>query len=159
MENKKGLKYYIRYYLILLLAYIVLVLISTSMNDWVWNTGQLISIAYLPLTFVVFMFIFDRIFAKFMKPKKTSDKDQYSLFVRKVVEELQEKENFIIEDYNQLRENDRFQKAMKHAYEIVENGETEEMNVEFLRKKFKKDTVEGKAMNIVLEEVNTRLNS
>lgn len=159
MKNKKGLMYYIRYYLILLSAYVVLVLISTAMNDWEFNNGQLISIAYLPLTFVLFLFLFDRLIDKVIKPKNKEVEDKYTLFVKGVVEKIDQREKFLIEDYNQLRENDKFQKALKHAFDIVQNGETEEMNVNFLRKKFKKDTIEDKAMKVVLEEVLANINS
>lgn len=154
MKNKKGFKHYIRMYLLLLVVYTGMTVVVAAMNSWDFDSQQLVSILYLPIIFVLFLFVFDTIFALIFKPKgKTDSDDDFKSFGRRVTSEMKKKDMFSIEDYRRLQESDRFQKALHHAFEIYENGEKPEMNIVFLEKKFKKDSIEGKAMTIVLDEV------
>jgi hypothetical protein len=159
MKIKKDFKYYVRFYLIVLAAYAILVLISTAMNDWLFNIPQILSILYLPLLFVSFIYLFDTGFGKFTKTRTKEEQNEMNTFVTNVVKKIEEKEEFTIEDYKRLRESDKFQKALKHSYEIYKDGETETMNITFLKKKFKNDSLEGKAMKVVLEELESHINS
>ena len=58
-----------------------------------------------------------------------------------------------IEDFRRLREDERFQKGLQQAFRIKNEGETESLNFTILEKKFKKNTREYEAMNVVIEEV------
>lgn len=153
MKSKKGLKYYFRLYLLLITVYGGITVIMAAMNDWTFESTQLLSVLYLPVLFIIFMYIFDLIFSLIFKPKAKTVEDDLQNFVEKVVIEVQKEKEFTIEDFRRLQESDRFQKALHHSFDIYKNGETKDMNLSFLEKKFKKDTVEGKAMVIVLNEV------
>ena len=60
--------------------------------------------------------------------------------------------SYDIEDFRKLRESSKFQKALNHAFKISSEGEYKGVTFEFLEKKFKKGTLEYKAIIIVIEE-------
>jgi uncharacterized membrane protein len=157
MKNKKGLKYYFKLYLLLLTVYLGITVVMAALNDWTFEPTQLASVTYLPILFIVFLYVFDTIFGMVIKPKHKVGEEELDKFLKQVTIEVEKEKDFTIEDYRRLQENDRFQKALNHSFDIYKNGETKEMNLAFLEKKFKKDTVEGKAMIIVLDEVKKML--
>ncbi len=153
MKNKKGFKYYLRLYALIMSVYVIFTVIMAATNDWTFDPLQLASVVYLPIMFVVFLFLFDSIFGTIFKPKTLVRDEEFTAFAKKAANAMDEKENFTIEDFRRLQESDKFQKALRHAFDITIDGETEEMNTNYLEKKFKKDTIEGKALRIVLDEV------
>lgn len=151
MKTKRDLKYYFKLYILILGVYAATTVILAAINDWEFLPTQLASVAYLPILFVLFLFVFNSFFDFFFKPKKQVEEDVFNNFAKNVVSKMND--DFTLEDYRRLQESDSFQKSLRHAYEITENGETRDMNLAFLQKKFKKDTLEGKALSIVLNEV------
>lgn len=90
---------------------------------------------------------------KFMhksKPKKVEDR--YKLFLELAAKRVNDMEGFSIEDFRRLRENERFQKTLHQCFTIYENGEQDELNFNYLSKKFKSNTNEYKALELVIED-------
>lgn len=157
MKNSRGIKYYVRFYLIILIGYLIYITLDAYNNSWDFRTDMIIGITYIPLMFVAFVYIFDtileKIFPRMKSIRQNKPNDQYKEFLNVCTNRINDELQLGIEDFRRLRENERFQKALHQAYEITENGETEAVNFLFLKKKFKNNTKEYKAINIVLDEV------
>lgn len=70
-----------------------------------------------------------------------------------VSSEIQKECNFSIEDYSKLRSDKKFQKGLGQGFRVYDNGETEDLNFEFLERKFKKGTNEYTAFQVVIKQV------
>ncbi len=152
MRTKRDFKYYVRMYLIALvvyLGYVGFLSFQAGGVDWTLVLGA----AYIPVIFILFMYVFDRLFDKLFPPKEKKQADAFKAFAKQCTEAVDEELELSLEEFRRLRENQKFQKALYHAYHIVENGETEEINFVFLEKKFRNDTNEAKAMDIIIDEV------
>ena len=157
MKNSRGFKYYIKFYLVITGAYIIYVLYNTYLAEWKFNAYLLLSVVYLPILFVGFIYIFDTVLDKILPKSKVKKKDAFLSFANEATKSVDEQLSLSIEDFRRLRDNHRFQKALYQTYKISENGETEEINFTFIRKKFKRDTIEYKALNIVINEVEKKM--
>jgi hypothetical protein len=152
MKNFRGLKHYIRMYFIIAGVYFLYISYLAYTNDG-YELAVVLGTFYIPLFIILFMYLFDTLFDRIFPTKDKKSKDGYVSFVNKVTAQVNETLEFSIEDFRRLRENDRFQKALYQAYQISEKGETKDINFILLEKKFKKDSNEGKALGIVIEEV------
>jgi hypothetical protein len=93
--------------------------------------------------------------------QKIADKkyrhDYEGRFLDAIGDLMRNANEFLIEDFRRLQDNQKFQETLKIAFAISKNGETETTNLEKLEKKFEKRTVEYKAMQYVIPFVKTRL--
>lgn len=150
MRKNKGLKYYLRIFVISTLGLLVYIAVASYINGEI-ELGLYTNLFYVPLLFAIFTFIIDflmKIITKGFGKKDTL----YNEFTLKTSLALKETGILDIEDYRILRENIKFQKALYHAFQIVQEGETEDINYEFLSKKFKKSSIEYKALEVVIKE-------
>ena len=152
MRNKRGLKHYIRFWIMSSAIYLIYVVISGLVGEGI-DPVLLFSVLYLPLLFTFFLFLFDTVFDKLLPSKKQKQDDAYRKFLKETTKSVNESLSLSIEDFRRLRENDKFQKALYQAYQIHLNGETDDMNFVFLGKKFKKGTNEFNALEIVINRV------
>jgi len=155
MKNKRGFKHYLKFYALIVVVYFIYVSILAITNGG-YDAVLLLSIVYLPVLFIFFVYMFDSLldplFNRIKKPK-SSEANLYKEFFQVITYQINEQSDFSIEDFRRLRENEKFQKGLQQAFKIKSNGETEELNFVLLSKKFKKGTREYEAMNIVIEEV------
>lgn len=155
MKNKRGFKHYLRFYILIVVVYFIYVSILAISNKG-YDTFLLLSILYLPIMFIFFVFLFDTlldpIFNRFKK-SKSSEADSYKVFFQKITYQVNEQCDFTIEDFRRLRESEKFQKALQQAFRVKNVGETDELNFTLLEKKFKKNTREYEAMIVVISEV------
>ncbi|MCF7924921.1 MAG: hypothetical protein K9L26_00095 [Candidatus Izimaplasma sp.] len=152
MRTTRDFKYYVKMYLVALIVYLGYVS-YLAYQDGGFDVTLLLGAAYIPLMFILFMYVFDRIFDKIFPPKEKKQADAYKTFVKNITQIVDNELSFSLEEFKRLRENEKFQKALFHAYQITEHGETEQINFVFLEKKFRKDTNEAKAMEIIIREV------
>lgn len=154
MGQKKNLKYYLMIFGIAVLA----ILIYTVIN-WIstgtFESAMLLTALILPILFTVFLFVFDKIFDKiFPKQRKLKEKkEDFNSFVNSANHALEKNGNFSIQDYRTLQDSLRFQKTLKQLYTIKNKGESEDLTIDYLSKKFKKTTTEYLAVQIIIEEV------
>ncbi len=152
MKNKRGFKYYVRFYLIVLVVYLAYISYLAFTGEG-YDTTLLLSAAYLPLGFTFFLFLFDTLFDRIFPSKDKKSDDEFTKFLQLTTKRVNEDLEFSIEDFRRLRDNEKFQKSLWQLYQIKLFGETEEINFVMIRKKFKKDTREYKAVEVVIEEV------
>jgi len=152
MKKEKGLKYYAKIFLfstIALVAYIVYLYFKADEFD----ITTVFSLLYVPLLFTGLLFIFDKLFDFIFPTKEKKGNLMFESYLKTVGNSIQSQCNFGIEDYKRLRNNPKFQKGLEQAFRIVENGESEEISFAFLEKKFKKETNEFIAFQVVIQEV------
>jgi uncharacterized membrane protein YhiD involved in acid resistance len=154
MGQKKNFKYYLMIFGIAVLAILIYVVINW-ISSGILDTAMFWSALFLPLLFTLFLFVFDKIFDKLFPKKRSSqgEKDGFNKFVNILNASLDKNGEFSIQDYRTLQDSERFQKTLKQLYTIKTNGETEDLTIDYLSKKFKKTTVEYKAVQIIVEEL------
>jgi len=154
MGPKKNFKYYLMIFGIAVLAiaiYAVINWISTGKLD----TNLVLLAFIIPTVFTIFLFLFDKIFDRiFPKQKKAKEqKDGFDKFVSDANVSLKREGSFSIQDYRTLQDSDRFQKTLKQLHTITTEGEKPDLTYEYLGNKFKKSTVEYKAIQVIIREV------
>lgn len=154
MGRKKNFKYYLIIFGIAVLAVLIYTVISW-IGSGELDTQMLLSAFTFPLLFVPFLFVFDKVGEKlFSKRKKQQkSKDDFQTFVNSLNNAIDQQGNFSIQEYRTLQDSERFQKAIRQLFFIKNNGETKDLTFDYLGKKFKKSTVEYKAIQIIIDEV------
>ncbi len=152
MNKKKGLKYYA---FILIFSSIILIMYMLYLRfvEGEFDSELFQSLAYVPLMFTSLLFVFDLIFDKLMPKRRKAGNVKFDTYLKNTSKAIQNECNFSIEEYTKLRSNQKFQKALGQAFRVYDNGETKDLNIEFLKRKFKKGTNEYEAFQIVIKEV------
>lgn len=152
MKNRRGFKYYVRFYVIILVVYFAYVSYVAFQGDG-YDKNLLFSVMYLPLGFTFFLYLFDTLFDRIFPSREKQTDDEFTEFLKVTTAKVNEELDFTIEDFRRLRDNEKFQKSLWQLYQIKLFGETDEINFTMIRKKFKKDTREKKAVEVVISEV------
>lgn len=152
MKNKKGLKYYATIFAFSTFA-LVLYVIYLRFKDGEFDMEIILPLLYVPLVFTGFLFTFDRLFEKIFPNQKKKENTKYSYYIKTVGTAIEVQCDFGIEDYKKLRSNQKFQKGIEQAFRVYDKGETNDMDFEFLERKFKKSTNEYTAFQVVINEV------
>jgi hypothetical protein len=152
MNKKKGLKYYA---FILIFSSIILVMYMLYLRfaDGELDSELFQSLAIVPLLFTSLLFVFDLIFDKLLPKRGKVGNVKFDTYLKNTSAAIQNECNFSIEEYTKLRSNQKFQKGLGQAFRVYDNGETKDLNIEFLKRKFKKETNEYVAFQIVIKEV------
>lgn len=144
---KKPLKFYLILFLVLSLA-----VIGYSVYKIVFDStpvDEVMSLWFLPLIFILIYYGSDSLMDKLFNKKKQVDYEEK--FIEEVAKKMREDNAFLIEEYRRLQLNDKFQESLKIGYEIHKNGESDLFNISKLERKFKKGTIEYKAIQYVID--------
>ncbi len=144
---KKPLKFYLIMFLILILAvagYSIYKVVSDNTP-----VSELISLWILPVIFILVYYGSDSLLDLLFNKKKKIDYE--AEFIEKIAGRMRDSNEFLVEDYRRLQINEKFQDSLKMAYQIFLNGEDDIFNIPKLERKFKKETIEYKAMKYVIE--------
>lgn len=156
MNKTKGLKYYAFIFLVATVAIAIYVLILFLRGAYEGEPATLLTMFLIPVVFVGFLFIFDKIF-NFILPARFKQQDvqktEYEMFLEEVNKIVSNNMEVTLEEGRRLRESDRFQKSLSQVFTIIKHGENKALTYEYLQKKFKKDTKEYEAINLVIESV------
>lgn len=154
MGQKKNFKYYLMIFGIAVLA-ILIYTVVIWLDSGQFNLTLLQMALIIPILFTLFLFIIDqvssRIFPK--RQKQIKEKEDFDSFVHKANQVLDSEGDFSIQDYRILQDSERFQKTLKQLYTIKNDGESEDLTIDYLSKKFKKTSIEYKAVQIIINEV------
>lgn len=144
---KKPLKFYLIMFLILILAVggysIYKVLVDNT------PISELVSLWILPVIFIFVYYGSDSLLDKLFNKKKKIDYE--AEFIEKIAGRMRDSNEFLVEDYRRLQINQKFQDSLKMAYQIFLDGESELFNIQKLERKFKKDSIEYRAMKYVIQ--------
>ncbi len=111
--------------------------------------SELYTTWFLPVFFISIYWSSDFLLDKIFNRKQKVDYE--GKFLDTIGQRMRDANAFLIEDYRRLQINQKFQASLKIAYKIYIDGEDEVFTIEKLEKKFKKDTIEYKAMSFVVD--------
>jgi hypothetical protein len=146
---KKPLKFYLILFLILSLA-----VVGYSIYKIVYDSTpveEVMSLWFLPLIFILIYYGSDSLMEKLFNKKKQVNYEEK--FIEEIAKKMREDNAFLIEEYRRLQINEKFQESLKIGYEIYINGENDQFNISKLERKFKKGTVEHKAVQYVIDYI------
>lgn len=152
MKKKKDFKYYALIFVFSSIAFLVYMLYLRIRNGE-FDIELVKSLLYVPVMFTALLYLFDLIFDKIFTKKGVKGNVKFDAYMRRASNTIQKECNFSIEDYTRLRSNQRFQKGLAQAFRVYDNGETKDLDFEFLERKFKKGTNEYVAFQVVIKEV------
>lgn len=103
---------------------------------------------FMPFIFTGFYYGSDVLMDRFNKRKRKIDYE--AEFLDKISQIMRDSNEFLIEEFRRLQINKNFQESLKKAYYIYENGENETYNINRLEKKYRKGSLEKRAMEYVI---------
>ena len=139
-----------KFYLVIFLLSALIIAIFSVYSIFVKGTpvSEIYTIWFMPLVFSVFYWGSDTLILKFSKRRKKIDYE--AKFLDEVSELMRNSKDFLVEDFRRLQINPKFQEDLRRAYTILKDGENEVLTIEKLENKYKKNTVEKKAMQYVV---------
>ena len=146
---KKPLKFYLILFLILSVA-----VVGYSIYKIVYDSTpveEVMSLWFLPLIFILIYYGSDSLMEKLFNKKKQVNYEEK--FIEEIAKKMREDNAFLIEEYRRLQINEKFQESLKIGYEIYINGESDQFNINKLERKFKKGTIEHKAVQYVIDYI------
>jgi len=152
MTKKKGFKYY-ALILVFSSATLIIYMIYLRFKDGEFDSEVFQSLAYVPLMFTSLLYVFDLIFDKIMPKRGKAGNVKFEAYLKITSEAIKKEFDFSIEEYTKLRGSQKFQKGLSQAFRVYDNGETNDLNIEFLRRKYKKGAFEYGAFQVVIREV------
>ena len=151
MKEEKTLRYYLFVYLLSLGGLFVYLTYQAWRNDG-YDETLLASLLWVPVFVTLFVFLIDRISGLFRKKDGKSNRVKSQKYFEYMSKTIDENHDFLFEDFRKLKQSTRFQKGLKQAFQIYENGETDILNFEYIIKKYQKESIEYKAMVTVIEK-------
>jgi hypothetical protein len=150
--NQRRLKSWKFYAFLFLLAFLALGGVALyKYFAGTYTTADLWNAIVLPLVLSIVMFLSDYVMQKLSDKRKRTNYE--GNFLEAVAERMRASKLFLIEDFRRLKESVRFQEALKYAFYITQNGESEHFTVARLEKKFDARSLEGKAIEYVITYV------
>jgi len=152
MKKKKDFKYYALIFVFSSIAFVIYMLFLRIRNGE-FDIELVKSLFYVPFMFTFLLYIFDLVFDKIFTKKSAKGNVKFDSYMRRASNLIQKECDFSIEDYTRLRNNQRFQKGLGQAFRVYDKGETKDLNIAFLERKFKKGSNEYVAFQVVIKEV------
>lgn len=146
-KYRKPLKFYITLLIISSVFILLYTLYRLIIEDA--SISQVYSIWFLPPFFVLIYYASDFLLDTIFNRKKKINYE--SRFLDAIGERMRKDQIFTIEDFRRLQINQKFQRCLTISYKIFKDGETEAYNIEKLKRKFDKNTVEERALFYVIE--------
>ncbi|MCF7923912.1 MAG: hypothetical protein K9L64_02250 [Candidatus Izimaplasma sp.] len=150
---KKPIKFYIYLFLLSVLV-IGIYSIYRIINDNL-PVSELYSIWILPVIFILIYYGSDSLLDKIFNRKKKIDYE--GKFLDEIGDKMREGKEFLIEDYRRLQINEKFQSSLRIAYKIYKDGEDDVFNIEKLKRKFSKGSLEDRAIKYVINYLEENL--
>ncbi|MFP4479015.1 MAG: hypothetical protein ACLFPM_06235 [Candidatus Izemoplasmatales bacterium] len=144
---RKPFKFYVMLFILSTIVIAAYTIYRMLVEDIAFS--QLYTLWFLPLFFITIYYGSDFLLDKIFNRKKQVDYE--GKFLNAVGEKMRQSDEFLIEDYRRLQINYKFQQSLKMAYKIYIDGEDEVFNIEKLKRKFNKGTVENRAMEYVID--------
>jgi len=146
-RQRKSLSFYL-----ILFGFSVILVAGYSIYMIVYN-GSTVQDVYvlwfMPFFFTGFYYGSDWLIEKIVNRKKKVDYE--GKFLQEISQQMRDSNEFIIEEFRRLQINKTFQSDLKKAYHIYQNGEDELYNIDRLEKKYRKESLEKRAMKFVLD--------
>lgn len=145
--QKKPLKFYIIIFLfsvILVLGYSLYMIFFSDAT-----ISELYPLWFMPFIFTGFYYGSDALVDKIRGRKKKVNYE--ANFLNEISNIMRDSNEFIVEEYRRLQNSQSFQENLQKAYKIYMEGESETNTIERLERKYKKDSLEKRAMRYVID--------
>ncbi|MFH0992814.1 MAG: hypothetical protein V1761_00530 [bacterium] len=116
--------------------------------------GDIWNLIVLPILFTGMYLLGDYVMQKITDKRKKINYEE--LYLEAIGGRMAESKQFLIEDFRRLKENSKFQAALKYGYFIIQNGESDKISIAHLEKKFDQRTLEGKALPFIVDYVREK---
>ncbi len=110
---------------------------------------------FMPFIFTGFYYGSDSLIERFSHRKQKRDYE--AEFLDEISQIMRDSNEFLIEEFRRLQINKNFQESLKKAYYIYINGENDVYNINRLEKKYRKGTLEKRAMKYVIDYLNKNI--
>jgi hypothetical protein len=147
MNRKKPLRFYI-----IIFAFSSIIVAGYSLYKIYAQDAEITDVYSLwamPVIFTLFYWGSDKVIELFTK--KRNKKNTQDTFLEEISQIMRDSGDFLIEDFRQLQNNQKFQNDLTRAHTIFKDGENEVFTIAKLENKYRAGTVEKKAMNIVVK--------
>ncbi len=152
-RQKKPLKFYLYVFI-----FSTVIIGGYSLYEILANetpVSEIYVVWFMPILFTVFYWASDSLILKITNRKsknpKKKRKNEKSTFLDDISSRMRDSDEFIIEDYRKLKNSKKFQEDLDRAYMIFEQGETDVFTIAKLENKYRKNTVEKRAMKFIVE--------
>jgi len=146
-REKKPFKFYLLIFVFSALIVIAYTLYEVLARDT--PVSDVYAMWLMPFLFTFFYWGSDALILKFSKRKKKVDYE--AKFLDDISKRMRDSQEFLVEEFRRLQINSKFQEDLRKAYQIHQEGETEVFNIQKLERKYKKGTIEKRAMKHVIE--------
>lgn len=117
--------------------------------------SELYSLWGLPFFVTIIYYGGDNLLQKITNRKKKIDYE--ALFLDEIGQRMRESKQFLIEEFRKLQNSTKFQESLRIAYLIHQNGETEQLTISKLEKRFNDRTLEARAMSFVIKYLQEKI--
>lgn len=152
-QHKKPMKFYLTIF-----GLTSVIVLGYSIYLYFAADAQLVDLTVLwilPFFFTLIYYGGDSLMQWIANRRKTIDYE--ALFLTEIGKRMSDSKSFFLDEFRHLQNSEKFQKLVRNAYEIFQNGETENNSIEILEKKYRADSLEGRAMVFVLAYVKEKL--
>jgi hypothetical protein len=145
-RRKKPLRFYLIIFVfstVIIAAYSLYMILAKDVA-----VSDIYTLWLMPVLFTLFYWGSDTLILKFSGKKKKEDFE--AKFLDEISEIMRSSKEFIVEEYRRLQINEKFQQDLKRAYKIYKDGENEIFFIEKLESKYRKNSLEKRAMKYVV---------
>lgn len=146
-REKKPLKFYLLIFIFSAFIVVAYTLYEVLAQDT--PVSDVYTMWLMPFLFTFFYWGSDTLMLKFSKRKKKVDYE--AKFLNEISQRMRDSNEFLVEEFRRLQINPKFQEDLRRAYQIYKDGETEVFSIEKLERRYKKGTLEKRALKHVVE--------
>ncbi len=146
-KQKKPFKFYV-----IIFVFSMLMVVAYSLYA-IYAQGRevadIYTIWFMPLIFTAFYYGSDALIYRLTNKKKKVDFE--GKFLNDISKKMRDSNEFIVEEFRRLQNNVKFQEDLNKAYKIFKEGENEVLSIAKLERKYRKDSLEQRAMKYVTD--------
>lgn len=146
-RQKKPFRFYIIIFVFSMLMVAAYSLYAIYVQDR--EVADIYTIWFMPLIFTAFYYGSDALIYKLTNRKKKVDFE--GKFLNDISKRMRDSNEFIVEEFRRLQNNVKFQEDLNKAYKIFKEGENEVLLIAKLERKYRKDSLEQRAMKYVTD--------
>ncbi|XFA98367.1 hypothetical protein ACAG96_05745 [Candidatus Izemoplasma sp. B36] len=146
-RQKKPFKFYIIIFAFSMLMVAAYSLYAIYVQDR--EVADIYTIWFMPLIFTAFYYGSDVLIYRLTNRKKKENFE--GKFLNDISKKMRDSNEFIVEEFRRLQNNVKFQEDLNRAYKIFKEGENEVLTIAKLERKYRKGTLEKRAMKYVTD--------
>lgn len=146
-KQKRPLKFYL-----IIFGFSLLIVIGYTLYQILFNDAEVADVYtlwFMPFIFTAFYYGSDWLILKLTNRKKKVDYE--AKFLDTISQRMRDANEFLVEEFRRLQINRRFQDDLNKAYLLLKEDRIDDASIERLERKYKKDSLEKRAMKYVVD--------